>query len=61
MVERLVTIEEIQQKLDDCEYAVKFYQTLRDAILKGDFVLFDDESKKFRIAEKNKPLINYKH
>lgn len=55
MPDSFVTLEEIQAKLKEHRFAVAYYVILEDALLNGDFVLFNDEAPAYRIVRKNQP------
>ena len=54
-LDRFVTIEEIQSKLREHQFAVAYYVILDDALLNGDFVLFNNKTPSYRIVRKNQP------
>ena len=55
MPDSFVTLEEIQAKLNEHRFAVAYYVILEDALLNGDFVLYNKETPSYRIVRKNQP------
>ncbi|MCX5847620.1 MAG: hypothetical protein NTW12_14910 [Deltaproteobacteria bacterium] len=55
MPDSFVTLEEIQAKLKEHQFAVAYYVILEEALLHGDFVFFNDEAPSYRIVRKGQP------
>ena len=57
-LDRFVTIEEIQSKLREHQFAVAYYVILDDALSNGDFVLYNSgPPPTYRVVRKGQPDI----
>lgn len=57
-LDRFVTVEEIQSKLREHQFAVAYYVILDDALSNGDFVLYNSgPPPTYRIVRKGQPDI----
>jgi len=55
-LDRFVTLEEIQSKLKEHQFAVAYYVILEDALEHGDFVLYNSgPPPTYRIVRKGQP------
>jgi len=55
MPDQFVIREEIEKKLEESRFAVSYYQILMEALLNGDFVMFNETIPAYRIVRKNQP------
>lgn len=58
MSKRFVTLEECDENLRKAEdeFDSQIWSALKEAVEKGYFVMFDEDTEKFRIVEPGRPL-----
>lgn len=56
MPERLISMEEVDDKLISAQKEVIFFMAMKEIMEEGDFIMYDDETDKYRSIRKGMPV-----